>query len=172
MLGSGYALVVGGGVGMAPLRFLVHELLKQDSEVALVIAARTKRQLLLYDFHERRYNGLDVSVATDDGTAGIKGVATDAVKLVLGEKNFDTIYACGPEMMLVGLLDVARENSIGFQASLERIMKCGCGICGTCAMESGMLVCIDGPVFTGEELERMSDFGAYCRDHSGACRYI
>jgi dihydroorotate dehydrogenase electron transfer subunit len=78
------------------------------------------------------------------------------------------MYTCGPELMMVGLYDLAKKRKIGFQASLERFMKCGCSICGTCAMDpTGQLVCADGPVFTGEQLAKLTDFGKYLRDAVG-----
>ena len=78
------------------------------------------------------------------------------------------MYTCGPEIMIAGLYDIAKKSKISFQASLERFMKCGCGICGTCAMDpSGQLVCRDGPVFTGKQLAGLTDFGKYHRDAVG-----
>ena len=163
------ALVVGGGVGIAPLRPLVYNLLDGGSEVTLVNAAKTKNELIyLEEFEKLKHSNLKVEIATDDGSLGFKGFATDAVSIILDGNEFDRIYTCGPELMMTGLYDLAKKRKIGFQASLERFMKCGCGICGTCAMDpTGQLVCADGPVFTGEQLAGLTDFGKYHRDAVG-----
>ncbi len=163
------ALVVGGGVGIAPLRPFVYNLLDGGSEVTLVIATKTKNELIfLEEFEKNKHPKLKVEIATDDGSLGFKGFATDAVSKLLDGNEFDRMYTCGPELMMAGLYDLSKKNNIGFQASLERFMKCGCGICGTCAMDpTGQLVCADGPVFTGEQLAGLTDFGKYHRDAVG-----
>jgi dihydroorotate dehydrogenase electron transfer subunit len=162
-------LIVGGGIGMAPLRFLVSELIKKETKITLLVAAKTKNQLLTYDFAKRIDNGVHVEIATDDGSMGVKGLATDFAEKLVKSTNFDTIYTCGPELMMAGLFNLAQKENIRFQASLERYMKCGCGICGTCAMDpTGVLVCKDGPVFTTKELLKLTEFGKYSRDATGA----
>jgi dihydroorotate dehydrogenase electron transfer subunit len=163
------ALVVGGGVGIAPLRPLVYNLLDKSSEVTLVIAAKTKNELIYREeFEKFNHPNLKVEIATDDGSLGFKGFATDAVSTILDGNEFDRMYTCGPEVMIAGLRDTAKNGKIRFQASLERFMKCGCGICGTCAMDpTGQLVCADGPVFTGEQLAKLTNFGKYHRDAVG-----
>ena len=163
------ALVVGGGVGIAPLRPLVYILLDGGSEVTLVNAAKTKKELIfLEEFEKFKNPNFKVEIATDDGSLGFKGFATDATSELLEVSEFDSMYTCGPEVMMAGLYDLAKKRKIRFQASLERFMKCGCGICGTCAMDpTGQLVCADGPVFTGEQLTGLTDFGKYHRDAVG-----
>jgi dihydroorotate dehydrogenase electron transfer subunit len=167
-LTSNNALLVGGGVGVPPMRFLAERLLSQGIETTLIIAAKTKDELILYDFLDRKESELTIEVATDDGSMGFKGFATELAKQLLENNEFDTIYTCGPELMMVGLYKIAKDQRISFQASLERYMKCGCGICGTCAMDpTGDLVCIEGPVFSGKQLDRISEFGEYHRDATG-----
>ncbi|MGY5853334.1 MAG: dihydroorotate dehydrogenase electron transfer subunit [Candidatus Thorarchaeota archaeon] len=167
-LDSYNALVVGGGVGVPPLRFLVDTLLSIEVNTTLVVAAKTKDELILYDFLKRKNPNLTVEIATDDGSMGFKGFATELAENLLKNQEFDTIYTCGPELMMAGLHRLSTEYRVKFQASLERYMKCGCAICGTCAMDpTGDLVCKDGPVFTGKELDRISEFGEYHRDATG-----
>ena len=162
------ALLVGGGIGIAPLRPLVQVLLEKSASVTLLIAAKTEEELVLYDFKDSPEIGFSLKLATDDGSTGFKGFATDATLHLLMESKFDRLYTCGPEIMMKGLHKIAKDNGIPFEASLERYMKCGCGLCGTCGMEpNGELVCIDGPVFSGEELDRMSNFGESYRDPTG-----
>jgi dihydroorotate dehydrogenase electron transfer subunit len=168
-LESQKALVVGGGVGIAPLRPLVYTLLKKDTEVTLVIAAKTKKELIFFDeFSQLQDSKFVLKTSTDDGSEGFKGLATEAVKEILKETKFDTLYACGPELMMHGLYESVKDSRMAFQASLERYMKCGCGICGTCALDpTGSLVCVEGPVYTGTTLSKISEFGKYHRDAVG-----
>lgn len=168
-LESQKALVVGGGVGMAPLKPLVYALLKKDVEVTLVIAAKTKQELIFFEeFSQLPDNKFVLRTSTDDGSEGFKGLATDAVKEILKENEFDTLYTCGPELMMHSLYGLVKDSEMSFQASLERFMKCGCGVCGTCALDpTGSLVCVDGPVYTGNYLSKISEFGKYHRDAVG-----
>jgi dihydroorotate dehydrogenase electron transfer subunit len=148
---------------------LLYTLLDSETEVTLVNAARTQSELIF----QREFEGIKnakftLEVATDDGSLGFKGFATEIVETILDEHEFDRLYTCGPEIMMAGLYYMALKKKIRFQASLERFMKCGCGICGTCAVDpTGQLVCRDGPVFTGEQLAKLTDFGKYHRDAVG-----
>jgi dihydroorotate dehydrogenase electron transfer subunit len=168
-LESQKALVVGGGVGIAPLRPLVYALLRKDIEVTMLIGARRKQELIFFEeFSLLPENKFVLRTSTDDGSEGFKGLATDAVKEILKENEYDTLYTCGPELMMYGLYDMVKDKKMSFQASLERFMKCGCGICGTCALDpTGSLVCVDGPVYTENYLSKISEFGKYHRDAVG-----
>jgi dihydroorotate dehydrogenase electron transfer subunit len=163
------ALVVGGGIGLAPLRPLTYSLLEAGCSVTLLIAAKTKDQLLYVDEFRRVQNEkLDLLVATDDGSDGNTGLATEIVEGHLKTEVYDTLYTCGPELMMYKLYEITKEKDMNFQASLERYMKCGCGICGTCAMDpSGILVCLDGPVLRNNQLAELDEFGQYHRDATG-----
>jgi dihydroorotate dehydrogenase electron transfer subunit len=168
-LDSKKALIVGGGVGMAPLKPLTYSLLEKGTELTMLIGAKTKQELIFFEeFSQKSDNRLNVSVSTDDGSAGFKGLATDAAEDLLSKEKFDTLYTCGPEPMMYGLYNLARERKMSFQASLERFMKCGCGICGTCALDpTGSLVCVDGPIYSGKSLSKIKEFGKYHRDAIG-----
>lgn len=163
------ALVVGGGIGVAPLRPLTYELLGRSVDVVLLIGAKTKDELVYAEeFKTLTRDGFRLELSTDDGSVGFKGLATDAAREILSSENREVLFTCGPELMMSGLHKLTTEKKMGFQASLERFMKCGCGLCGTCAMDpTGDLVCIDGPVFKGNQLERISEFGEYHRDSMG-----
>jgi dihydroorotate dehydrogenase electron transfer subunit len=169
-LQSGKALVVGGGIGLAPLRFLTYRLHEVGADVTFLMAARTAKDLIFVDeFNKQAGKKLRVKTATDDGSSGFKGLATDATEDLLRSSKFDVMYTCGPEKMMAGLYGLARQRGMRFQASLERFMKCGCGICGSCALDpTGELVCLDGPVFTGDRLSQVIEFGKYSRDSTGA----
>jgi dihydroorotate dehydrogenase electron transfer subunit len=166
---SKIALVVGGGIGMAPLRPLVYELLRLKVKVTLLIAAKTKGELVyLNEFDGLDDTNLRLQTSTDDGSMGYKGLATEATEDIMAKETPDTIYTCGPELMMLGLYELANAHNIAFQASLERFMKCGCGICGTCALDpTGDLVCLEGPVFNSDQLSNITEFGKYHRDSMG-----
>lgn len=163
------SLVVGGGIGMAPLRPLTYHLLERGARVTLLIAAKKKNELVyLSEFESLQDSNLTLKVSTDDGSMGYKGLATGAVGELLSEQNYDMLYTCGPELMISGLYELARGSGLPFQASLERFMKCGCGICGTCSLDpTGDLVCLEGPVFSGKHLSEITEFGKYHRDSMG-----
>lgn len=168
-LSSKSALIVGGGIGMAPLRPLVYKLLNNGAKVTLLIAAKSKKELVFLDeFSKLSRKDFILKTSTNDGSLGFKGFATDAVKEEIDVNEFETVYTCGPELMMFGLYNQVKKLDVWFEASLERIMKCGCGICGTCAMDpTGTLVCIDGPVYSGNQLSGISEFGKYHRDIMG-----
>ncbi|MBW2976853.1 dihydroorotate dehydrogenase electron transfer subunit [Candidatus Woesearchaeota archaeon] len=155
------ACIVGGGIGMAPLSALI-DVLKNP---AIINGARNK-ELLLY---LKRFKNQNMLVATDDGSYGRKGFTTDILDELLGnnDKNkIKIVYTCGPEIMMKKAVDICTKHKIDCEASLERIMKCGFGVCGSCMCNS-KLVCKDGPVFTSEQLNEMPDFGSFARLKSG-----
>jgi dihydroorotate dehydrogenase electron transfer subunit len=112
-------------------------------------------------------------IATDDGSFGQKGFVTTLMDdLNLGQ--YDRIAVCGPEVMMRSVLANVDGKGIAARTefSLHRYMKCGVGICGSCCIDpSGMRVCRDGPVFSGEILKK-SEFGHYLRDASGRKKKI
>jgi dihydroorotate dehydrogenase electron transfer subunit len=104
---------------------------------------------------------------------GEKGLVTDTFKKIIDqipkqELSNSLVYTCGPEKMMYEIFKICQEYSLELQASLERIMRCGCGLCGLCALDPvGLLVCTDGPVFSKKELNKIEDFGKKKRDFSG-----
>ena len=85
---------------------------------------------------------------------------------LLSKHKFEKIYTCGPEIMMKKVFDFCQTNRINCEASLERFMKCGIGICGQCVCD-GFRVCTDGPVFDSVKLAEMNDFGRYSMLKSG-----
>jgi len=148
--------VVAGGCGTAPLSPLIEKL----KEPFVIIGARSKDRLI---FRERFPNA---KITTDDGSLGRKGFVTDVVEKTLRERKFDVVYTCGPEIMMKKVFDICEHHGIECQASLERFMKCGFGVCGQCEI-NGFRVCKDGPVFSSEHLRKMKDFGKEARLKSG-----
>lgn len=164
------AILVGGGYGGAPLHFLATRALSGGMPAEqITVALGARRQDFLIFVERFRALGLEALVATDDGSVGYKGYVTDAVINYLESDQPDqapVIYGCGPEGMLVALYRIARERGLEAQLSVERYMKCGFGLCGQCAMDS-LLVCLDGPVLTVDQLDGVQDFGHYHRSTTG-----
>jgi len=156
--GDAKACVVGGGCGMASLITLIEAI--QQSNVMVLNGATTVSQLIFADRFE------NMIIMTDDGSIGKKGYPTDILKELHKERKFNIIYTCGPEIMMFKVYEFCKKNNVPCEASLERYMKCGIGICGQCVCD-GKMVCKDGPVFNAQELSRMSDFGRYSLLKSG-----
>ncbi len=162
----GRALLVGGGTGLVPLMRLISQA-PDDLEITLLMGARTSDEVFFGQRAARmRPDRLDVVVTTDDGTLGVAGNVADEAARRLGDGGFDAVYTCGPELMMRRVVDEARSRGVFVQASIERVMKCGLGICGSCCMDSH-LVCTDGTVFDGDHLAKSGDFGYAYRSKSG-----
>lgn len=158
-------MIVGGGMGIAPLRMLAHWMEFHGMEFRTALGARTKQELIFADDFAR----MGAQFATDDGSLGEKGVALSLAEKLCGAETFDVIYGCGPEVMLVALKKLAERVGCDCQLSLERHMKCGIGVCGSCCVDgSGLCICREGPVLDREELDRVTDFGLPHRDATGA----
>ena len=143
-------LLVGGGVGSAPLYGLAQELKRRGNDFVILIGARSAKDL--YRCSEFEALGR-VEYTTEDGSLGEKGYVTN--HSVLNEK-FDYIYTCGPKPMMMAVAKYARENSIPCEASLENKMACGLGACLCCVedtKEGHKCVCTDGPVFSIDDLK-------------------
>ncbi|MFA4641113.1 dihydroorotate dehydrogenase electron transfer subunit [Pyrococcus kukulkanii] len=149
---EGRVALVAGGIGIPP----IYALAKYGNleEKILIYGARSKDELALLDI-ENYVN--EVIITTDDGSQGIKGFPTDILEK--RKEEFTQVYACGPEIMLKKVLEIMNYERV--QISAERYMKCGIGVCGSCAL-GPYLVCRDGPVFTGEQLKN-TEFGQYSR---------
>ncbi len=156
-------LCVAGGTGMASIIAAIEAFHKAGSEVVTVLGAKSADELI---FEERAKKCGDVHISTDDGSRGFHGFTPVLAKELMDGGKFDMVATCGPERMMKTVIDLASERGIPNQASLERFMKCGIGICDACALDD-YLVCTDGPVFTGEQLAKSHDFGRSRRDASG-----
>ena len=156
-------LAVAGGTGVASLIAGIEGFAQQGARVTTALGAKTAEELL---FADRAGASGEVHIATDDGTRGFRGFVPALAEKLLEKHRFDQVITCGPERMLRGVVDMALKRGIKVQASLERYMKCGIGICDACAFDD-KLVCLDGPVFDGEVLAASADFGKFRRDKSG-----
>ncbi len=161
-------LLVGGGTGLVPLLRLTTMLNELKIDTTVIIGARSKDEV----FFEKQANDfLDktkhkVIISTEDGSYGVKGYATDVMSHIVNREKFDTVYTCGPELMIKKIFDIGLRNSLSIQVSLERYMKCGVGICASCCI-GDQLVCRDGTVFNEMQLSAMIEFGLMYRDKSG-----
>lgn len=158
---KGKVLFVAGGTGIIPIASLIEKIKKKN--VIVVFGAKTKDELF---FMSRIKKSSKLLISTDDGSFGHHGFASDLAKEVLRKEKIDSIITCGPEIMMKKILDLGFKKKIPVQASLERWMKCGIGICDSCAL-NGYHVCKDGPVFDDKKLGKMEDFGRFKRDVSG-----
>jgi len=157
-------LVVAGGTGIASLMPAVETAVEQGRDVQVAIGALTKDELL---FAERvRKAGAKIEIATDDGSEGFEGFVSNLAEELLSNENYDQILTCGPEAMMKKVIEHGMNHKIRTQVSLERFMRCGIGVCGSCAFD-GLRICRDGPVFDGEEVYGKGDFDTYRRDPSG-----
>ena len=144
------ALLVGGGVGVAPLLYLGAQMKEQGVEPTFLLGARTANDLLMLDKF-KKYGR--VCVTTEDGSEGEKGFVTN--HSLLQQERFDVIYTCGPTPMMKAVARYAREKDIECEASLENLMACGLGACLCCVektTEGNLCVCKDGPVFNIQRL--------------------
>ena len=160
---AGKVLIAGGGTGMASL-LPAAEMIADRDRVDVLIGARTASEILLLE--RARMASKEVHVSTDDGSTGKKGTVVDLVQEHLKLKHYDIVLGCGPERMLSAMLKVCDNASVECQLSLERFMKCGAGLCGSCVID-GIRVCKEGPVFSSAELRKMKEFGSSKRDECG-----
>lgn len=140
------ALLVGGGVGNAPLYYLAKKLVAAHTQVTYIYGARSESDIFMLDSYRELSHTLVVT--TDDGSYGIKGNPVDAAKDIVGKNEFDIVYTCGPEIVMQRLSEEL--SHIPIEASLERYFGCGIGLCSGCAVatnEGYKRACVDGPVF-------------------------
>lgn len=143
-------LLVGGGVGTAPMLYLGHTLRRTGCKPVFLLGARSAGDLLQLD--EFRALG-DVYVTTEDGSAGEKGYVT--THSIMKTAAFDMIYTCGPRQMMMAVARYAKENGVECEVSLENTMACGIGACLCCVentKEGHVRVCKEGPVFDYKKL--------------------
>ena len=158
-------LFVAGGTGIAMIAPAVEQTIQENKQISIIIGAKTKQDLF---FVERlKKTGATVYVTTDDGSKGEKGFVTTKAEKLLESTLFDAVYSCGPEIMIKKLYQICKKKDIIFEASLERYMKCGVGLCGQCVVGKGHRVCVEGPVFSKSKLSKIKDFGVFTRDASG-----
>ncbi|MDP9226656.1 MAG: dihydroorotate dehydrogenase electron transfer subunit [Actinomycetota bacterium] len=169
-LGRGFALptrrahclLVGGGIGAAPLFFLADELRNEGHRVDVILGAR-EVGLLLNQIEARRLASV-CRIMTDDGSAGDRGTVTDALPDIMQKCHTEIVYACGPHAMLAAVASICSTGKVPVQVAVEELMGCGYGVCMSCvipmrrrlkrheARENAVVYarsCTEGPVFNG-----------------------
>ena len=143
-------LLVGGGVGTAPMLFLGTALAEKGIRPAFLLGGRSRNFLLQLDDFKRIG---DLYTTTEDGSHGERGYVTG--HSILSEREFDYIATCGPKPMMVAVAAHARKAGISCEVSLENLMACGLGACLCCVektVRGNVCVCTEGPVFNTNQL--------------------
>jgi dihydroorotate dehydrogenase electron transfer subunit len=163
-LGNGFTLcslknclLIGGGCGLAPLYYLGRVLSMKSCRLKTLLGFKNSSDV----FYVSEFSEIsDTYVSTEDGEEGFKGTVVDMLENILREETFDIVYVCGREQMLMKVVRECLAKSMKTEVSLERTIKCGLGVCGSCSVEPvGLRVCRDGPVFDGRlllQLENLS----------------
>lgn len=152
-------LLAGGGVGNAPLYYLMKELKKRGNRITYIYCARGKDYVFAADMYRDLAD--EFIVTTDDGSMGVKGFATDVMADVISEERFSRIYTCGPNPMMSKTVKLANKN-IPVEVSVENYFGCGVGLCVGCTVDTVYgykRACVEGPVMDGRKIlwENMPD---------------
>lgn len=149
-LKAAHPLIVGGGMGLAPLLYYA----KCVEGADILMGGRTAAEMFWTTLFKPYVS--NIHITTDDGTMGAQGFAVDLLPQLLAKKDYDCIIACGPDTMLEIAAKIARKNEIPCQVSLEKRMGCGLGACLSCSVDMAdgrrKKICKDGPVFWAEEV--------------------
>ncbi|MDD2798677.1 MAG: dihydroorotate dehydrogenase electron transfer subunit [Bacteroidales bacterium] len=144
-------LLIGGGVGTAPMLFWGKYLKNRGFEPNFLLGARSSKDLLQLEEFDKYGT---VFTTTEDGSAGEKGFVTQHT--ILQTKSFDFIYTCGPKPMMLAVAVYAKSKNISCEVSLENTMACGFGVCLCCVentINGNVCVCTEGPIFNINELK-------------------
>ena len=139
-------VITGGGIGVPPMYGLAKEMVEKGISPDVILGFNTADEIIMAD--DFRELGIEPVITTVDGSAGIKGFVTDAMK----DKAYDYAFACGPAPMLKAVYDIVPDGQFSFEAR----MACGFGACMGCTMETVTgykRVCKDGPIFYKEEIK-------------------
>lgn len=162
--GAAGAVLVGGGVGVAPLALLRRSFAERGTPHRVLLGFRDRAHTGGLDLFCGSSGALcpDVRLATEDGHAGLQGRVTDLLLPILAgdDAGSGVVYSCGPPAMLEAVRTLCAEHGVAVELALESPMACGFGACFGCAVPKpggGFLrLCVDGPVLRGEEVEEVS----------------
>jgi dihydroorotate dehydrogenase electron transfer subunit len=156
LAGDGPALVIGGGIGAAPLALLVRRLKENRRDVRCLLGFRTRRQAVAAEL----FGGIEMDICTEDGTMGRKAIVSELLAGCLADLGSDAasaqLYACGPDAMMQAVIGAAHQCGADAQVSVVAHMACGVGACQGCVVRAGgeyRRACNEGPVFRAGELE-------------------
>lgn len=159
------ALLIGGGIGIAPLRFLADSLNEKGMTFVSLLGAVTAEEII---FAKDFDNLSKCYFTTDDGSKGLQGLIIDPLREIIEKEMIKFIYAAGPEIMFVAVKKIAEDLNLPYEFCMERYMKCGIGICGQCVLDdSGVRVCVEGPVLNQDDLQDVTELGLVHRDATG-----
>ena len=151
----GTVVMIGGGVGTAPLYPIVRELKKAGNYVISILGARNEK-LLMLEKEIEEYSD-ELHICTDDGSKGTKGFVSNVLQgLIDSGKKIDIVWAIGPVIMMKVVVDVTRKYNIKTMVSLNPIMVDGTGMCGGCRVTVGgeiKFACVHGPEFDGHKVD-------------------
>ena len=144
-------MLVGGGIGIAPLYYFAKVLVEKGIHPTLLLGGKSESDLIrLSDYQQLG----ETFVTTEDGSLGEKGFVT--MHSVWQRQSFDKIYVCGPKPMMKAVAKLAAEKNIWCEVSLENLMACGLGACLCCVedtVDGHVCVCKEGPVFNTRRLK-------------------
>ena len=164
---KGRALLVSGGMGIAPLIPLGKSLRNLGTRVEFACGAKTSANFCGLETVREVVEEDKLCLATDDGSLGSRGFVTSILPSIFETEEIDMVYCCGPEPMMKSVFHLTEKYGLPLQASMERIIKCSVGLCGNC-MIGKYRVCKDGLVLTSEQLREVADeFGVYRRGFDG-----
>jgi len=151
----GHAVIIGGGIGVAPVYPIARALKQKGNKVTAIIGYRSQEHV----FWEEKMKSVSdhLIIATNDGSYGKKGFVTDMLKTLMdaGEK-IDIVFAIGPAVMMKAVAEMTRPKAIKTIVSLNSLMVCAMGMCGACRVEVGgktRFTCMDGPDFDAHQVD-------------------
>jgi dihydroorotate dehydrogenase electron transfer subunit len=172
---DGY-LLIGGGIGCAPLVYTAMCLQNAGKSFRLLFGGKDCRSVSWIQplLEQSRVDSeRNTFYCTEDGSVGYKGMLTEHLLHVVDEQKPEFILICGPELLISSSVHIFMQLGIPGEASIERMMKCGTGICGSCSMDpTGDRVCVEGPVFPFSRIAELAEFGRYHRDESGTVQEL
>jgi NAD(P)H-flavin reductase len=151
----GHAVIIGGGIGVAPVYPIARALKQKGNKVTAIIGYRSKEHV----FWEEKMKSVsdNLIIATNDGSYGKKGFVTDMLKeLMAADEKIDIVFAIGPAVMMKAVVEMTRSSGIKTIVSLNSLMVCAMGMCGACRVEVGgktRFTCMDGPDFDGHQVD-------------------
>ena len=166
---KGNVMVVGGGTGIGPLIPLTEKIVKIADKLTVMSGVKNQDNLLFVDRVDQicSEGNSETVYTTEDGSYEFSGFITDQAEQKLMNEKFDMVYTCGPELMMYKMFLLTEHYKVPLQASLERIMRCSIGLCGSCQIGK-LRVCKDGPVLTSEQLRSVKEeFGKFRLDATG-----
>jgi dihydroorotate dehydrogenase (NAD+) catalytic subunit len=182
-LGNGFELeryksylLAGGGIGTAPLIYAAARLVEAGKKVHVIAGGKNRSYIeWIPPLVDRLKIGSEIELlyCTEDCSFGESGVVTEHFQKMIEKTCPEHALVCGPEIFIKNSISIFKKCRLHGQASIERMMKCGIGLCGSCCVDgTGDRVCVEGPVFQFNYIDRLTEFGNYKRDQSGSVQRL